>query len=252
MKFPFRSTCSSFSFFRKYVVTTQCRRLHLCNTSSTSKSSTYRSLRWLNVGGTLLIGSVLFHPEPLFNEHSMKPSILMSDQLEMVMDPSTKLEVPRYLNLHGQGYQLVGVGARQVTFLKINVYSVGFYTKDSTPPPSFHTLLNSDSVLYITPTRPAELSHLRDGLLKHIKKNKQIEAHWIQAFSNLFPKNRIMRGESLVIEKHALGLTLYLDGRKLGDIHSLPLAHALFHAYLTDPPVSPKLLNSIKESSTSL
>ena len=49
------------------------------------------------------------------------------------VDPDTKLEFPTLLNLATPTppLTLVGLGVRTVTFLRIKVYSAGFYLEDS-------------------------------------------------------------------------------------------------------------------------
>lgn len=44
-------------------------------------------------------------------------------------EPETKIAFPIYLNIDSEWRRLIGLGARQVSFLNINVYVVGLYMR---------------------------------------------------------------------------------------------------------------------------
>ncbi|KAF8587288.1 hypothetical protein K439DRAFT_1338370 [Ramaria rubella] len=107
---------------------------------------------------------------------------------DTVKDPATNLEFPKTLRIPSRfslpEYTLLGVGVRKVSFLGINVYSVGFYADlDSLRltgllkirrTASFdekirHVVESSSCIIRIIPTRSTSYSHLRDGFMRALQ-----------------------------------------------------------------------------------
>ncbi|CAE6458454.1 unnamed protein product [Rhizoctonia solani] len=99
-----------------------------------------------------------------------------------VADPATSISFPTSLKLDGEPKMtLLGLGVRKVSFLGIQVYSVGFYADLSkvdskalrlckSPEECIHLLIQTTScVLRIVPTRATSYTHLRDGFIRTIQ-----------------------------------------------------------------------------------
>ncbi|KAI9178956.1 hypothetical protein H9P43_005618 [Blastocladiella emersonii ATCC 22665] len=192
-----------------------------------------------------------------------------------VVDPSTSASLPTKLTLpSGASYRLVGLGARQVTFLSINVYTVGIYVPDTPAgrsagaearedPASLLTspATASDLVLYLTPARNTSAAHLRDGFVRalmdavHREQDETVRAAMlddVNAFKAAFPKANVEKGQVFLFRRTGAGggdLVMHHEGVEVGTVQSKWLARALFAAYLRDEkPISPKLRASIVDS----
>ncbi|KAI0275117.1 chalcone-flavanone isomerase-domain-containing protein [Gloeopeniophorella convolvens] len=115
----------------------------------------------------------------------------------VVVDPATSIEFPTILRIPSKGvlpeFTLIGVGVRVVSFLKIKVYSVGFYADLSNPNlkiPSSATpeekveyiVRNTACVLRIIPTRNTSYTHLRDAFVRTLQARQQ-SAHKVGSLS---------------------------------------------------------------------
>ncbi|KAF8710922.1 Chalcone isomerase like, partial [Rhizoctonia solani] len=104
------------------------------------------------------------------------------------LDPATSISFPTILQLDGEPKMtLLGLGVRRVSFLGINVYSVGFYADLSkvdakikllgqvlrqckSPEECINLLIqNTSCALRIVPTRATSYTHLRDGFIRTIQ-----------------------------------------------------------------------------------
>ncbi|QRW27178.1 chalcone domain-containing protein [Rhizoctonia solani] len=98
------------------------------------------------------------------------------------LDPATSISFPTILQLDGEPKMtLLGLGVRRVSFLGINVYSVGFYADLSkvdakvlrqckSPEECINLLIQKTScALRIVPTRATSYTHLRDGFIRTIQ-----------------------------------------------------------------------------------
>ncbi|KIJ45570.1 hypothetical protein M422DRAFT_227207 [Sphaerobolus stellatus SS14] len=201
---------------------------------------------------------------------------------DVVKDPATGIEFPKTLKVPSRfplpTYTLVGVGVRKVSFLGINVYSVGFYADlDSVPPISRdatfdekirNVVENSSCVLRIVPTRSTSYSHLRDGFMRSIQARMVLQksrgllteeqenriASPLLKFKSLFPSTTLSKHTPLDI---LLPPTAKVDGkvsqerglmvRDLGVISNTWLAEEFFLTYFEGKGISPPLKQTVEE-----
>ncbi|KAG7099514.1 hypothetical protein E1B28_001359 [Marasmius oreades] len=103
------------------------------------------------------------------------------DEQENIVDPATGIEFPKTLRVTAKVniplLTCVGVGVRTVSFLGIQVYSIGFYADLNNPnlklEPNMtaeqkidHIVRTTTCVLRIVPTRSTSYSHLRDAFMR--------------------------------------------------------------------------------------
>ncbi|KNE62282.1 hypothetical protein AMAG_07516 [Allomyces macrogynus ATCC 38327] len=189
------------------------------------------------------------------------PVFLDADADVSVADPTTGITLPRTVTVAGKSFRLLGLGARQVTILNLNVYVLGIYVPAATPLPSTVTepeaILASDVVLYLTPTRNTGAAHLRDGFVRTLldaskaattPEEREQYLDDINAFKSVFPKSNVTKGQVFMFH-HApkdQQVTLVHDGQVQGTVASPWLGTALLRAYLREKkPISPKARASI-------
>jgi hypothetical protein len=156
--------------------------------------------------------------------YALMPRIHMDS--DIVVDVDTGIEFPRTVRVPSQfktrPLELVGVGVRTVSFLGIQVYSIGFYADLAEPalkitaamPPEDkidHILRNSACLLRIVPVRTTSYTHLRDAFLRALQgrlvegqKNGSLDedeakaiAAPMRALKTLFPNKPLSRHASL-------------------------------------------------------
>ncbi|KAJ3350098.1 Altered inheritance of mitochondria protein 18 mitochondrial [Allomyces javanicus] len=176
-------------------------------------------------------------------------------------DPTTGITLPRTVTVAGKSFRLLGLGARQVTILNLNVYVLGIYVPATTALPSNLTdpeaILDGDVVLYLTPTRNTGAAHLRDGFVRTLldaskaattPEEREQYLDDINAFKTVFPKSNVTKGQVFLFH-HApkdQQITLMHDGQVQGTVASPWLGTALLRAYLREKkPISPKARASI-------
>ncbi|KAI9146129.1 chalcone isomerase [Paraphysoderma sedebokerense] len=193
-------------------------------------------------------------------------------------EPTTNVPIPTSITIASKPYELVGLGIRQVSFLKMNVYIVSLYAqlesfrKISSILNSFeslrdgdrwaHELLNSDEVelsVRIEPVRTTNGAHLRDGftraLMNEFKKQagtmteeqKEETIKSLQEFKSHFPKSSVPKHTVFTFTKLSGGiLRMEYEGQTLAEIKSSWLVKQFFLNYLrSDNPVSPLARESI-------
>ncbi|TDL28790.1 hypothetical protein BD410DRAFT_834821 [Rickenella mellea] len=190
-------------------------------------------------------------------------------------DPDTGIEFPTLLTVPSKvrlpTFTLIGVGVRKVSFLRVKVYSIGFYAdlsspaiskmpSDLSPEDKIHYLVsNTACVLRIIPTRTTTHGHLRDGFLRALharirqsnQDGKLSETEQLQIgaalrkFGTLFPNTPLQKHSPLEIlltapevdpnEQRALVV------RDLGAVQNNWLAREFFLAYFEGQGISPPL-----------
>ncbi|KEP54397.1 chalcone-flavanone isomerase [Rhizoctonia solani 123E] len=156
---------------------------------------------------------------------------------------------------------LLGLGVRKVSFLGIQVYSVGFYADlsrvDTKAKECIHLLIQTTScALRIVPTRATSYTHLRDGFIRTIQARQALgrkdgslttereEAlHTpLQQFKGLFPIAAFKKHEPLhIILSPPTVRHRELRLQQLGTVRDDWLATEFFLAYFhgtISPPVS--------------
>ncbi|KAI9572715.1 chalcone-flavanone isomerase-domain-containing protein [Boletus coccyginus] len=145
---------------------------------------------------------------------------------DVVVDPATSVEFPKELRVPSRfpspPHSLLGVGVRTVSFLGINVYSVGFYADltspklkipiSATPDEKINYLVrNASCVLRIVPTRHTSYTHLRDSFMRTLaarlqlaKSRGTISAEMevcvqspLRKLKSIFPNTKLSKGNAL-------------------------------------------------------
>ncbi|KAF8213421.1 chalcone-flavanone isomerase-domain-containing protein [Mycena galopus ATCC 62051] len=143
---------------------------------------------------------------------------------DSVVDPDSGITFPRTIRVPGQfksgPLELIGLGVRTVSFLGIQVYSIGFYADLTSPTlkitlPTLktpdekieHIVRNSAVVLRIIPTRSTSYTHLRDAFMRALQgrlklgtlseDEAQAVAAPMRALKTLFPNSPLAKHASL-------------------------------------------------------
>ncbi|KAJ9124217.1 hypothetical protein QFC22_001015 [Naganishia vaughanmartiniae] len=157
-----------------------------------------------------------------------------------VVDPATSISFPQTLKslaLPGSSLSLVGLGVRTVSFLRVKVYSAGFYLEDS----ALQSLRNQ-----------AEWKHLRDGFTRALlarqkravqegklkpEDEERIDAA-IQQFKSFFPSSSVPKGKELLLVKTAQNsLAVEFEGKTLGTLQNAWVATEMMAAYFANKNV---------------
>ncbi|KAI0343974.1 hypothetical protein BDW22DRAFT_1392114 [Trametopsis cervina] len=251
---------------RSYIGPAARRGIHT-NSSSTVRAS-FKPWLW---GAALIASASIMCQQTIYLDSDASPT------LDETIDPASSLSFPNTLKIQSKvplpTLTLVGVGVRTVSFLGIQVYSVGFYADMNNPklnqiPKSAsprekieHIVQNSPCVLRIIPTRSTSFSHLRDGFIRAIqarmtlfRKNGALskeEEFSIQAplhkFKTMFPNTPLAKHAPLDIlltppePSQPRGLII----RDLGSVQHDWLAKEFFMAYFEGNGLSPAMQKSV-------
>ncbi|WOO83426.1 Altered inheritance of mitochondria protein 18, mitochondrial [Vanrija pseudolonga] len=193
------------------------------------------------------------------------------------VDPATSVSHPLTLDpASAPALALVGVGVRTVSFLRMKVYSAGFYVDDYTlkhlgriPGWANFTAneLQGDKsealigallaapaacAIRIVPVRNTDFGHLRDGLTRTLlARQKAARARGelspeddeklsvaTQQLKGLFPAGSVPKGKQLLLVKSADGkLFAEYEGRVLGTVHNQWVADNMMLAYFANKDV---------------
>ncbi|KAG0173484.1 hypothetical protein DFQ28_007117 [Apophysomyces sp. BC1034] len=185
-----------------------------------------------------------------------------------VEEPETKIAFPVYLNVDSEWKRLVGLGARQVSFLNINVYVVGLYMRNQDME-TLRTLdgwkVNFDKAeflekeelasalleqpydisLRVVPNRATNTQHLRDGFTRSLltrmrEQSKDLteeeEAEIIDGirdFKSRFTSANVKKDTEFVFTKTKEGgLKMEFEGKDLGTVNCKWLAINFVMGYL--------------------
>lgn len=208
------------------------------------------------------------------------------DQSPVHLDPDTKMAFPstlspRSLSQLSTPLELVGLGVRTVSFLRVQVYSVGTYFA----PEALQRLKGSqmiaegqgeaivaslldapyDTTIRIVPVKNTDHSHLRDGfvraMLARLKaataaktiSDEEAEAAGlsIELFRGFFPTGKVPRGKSLLLIRRGSdgALLLEYEDKLLGTLDNKFLAKELMLAYFADngKEISSKMKTDVLE-----
>ncbi|KAI1315177.1 Altered inheritance of mitochondria protein 18 mitochondrial [Mortierella claussenii] len=203
-----------------------------------------------------------------------------------VVDPDSKAVFPLYISANdGSPARLLGLGVRKITFLGIQVYSVGLYgkvsdlddhnsrfralpevqkfqrTDQASADTAFRAMVTTpiELILRIAPVKNTNGPHLRDGFTRNLtqaaKDQKLSETdnaaamEGILQFKNMFPKSKIGTDQALLFRKSPDGsMTIQLDDEVLGTIHNQWVIETFFFGYLQgENPISPSARDSIAD-----
>ncbi|KAI8144454.1 chalcone-flavanone isomerase-domain-containing protein [Fennellomyces sp. T-0311] len=188
-----------------------------------------------------------------------------------VEEPNTKLAFPVYLQTNGSEWKrLIGLGARQVSFLNLNVYVLGLYmrSQDIGALKSVKGWENYDKADFlaredmamelleqpvdvsvrIVPVRATNTQHLRDGFTRSLlqrlrdqdlpeeKEREVMKA--IQDFKTAFHSGKVKKGAEFVFTKtHDGNLKMEYEGKSMGTVKDKWLAVNFMMGYLN--PTAP-------------
>lgn len=174
-------------------------------------------------------------------------------QPAMVHDRATSLSLPSTMSANGRTLQLVGLGVRTVTFLRVHVYLAGVYVEETAlsraaPHPldletQFAQWLDEGvpCAVRIKPVRGTDFSHLRDGLIRAVNVRakdaraaaspyaltdageKALDRN-IRDLKALFPRKSVTKGQLLdLIVQHDVAnqtyaLTVQFDEQPIGTV----------------------------------
>lgn len=192
----------------------------------------------------------------------------------MRIDPSTG--TPHPLTLYPASapeLTLVGLGVRTVSFLKMKVYSAGFYVDDVTlrktaalPPADVEVvverILDSPAgvAIRIVPVRNTDFAHLRDGFTRTLLARQKEErrsgrlqggadeevSEAIAEFKKAFPPGSVPKGHELLLVRSPDGkLAVEYDGKILGGTKVGWVGDNLIGSYFCTNPISPKLADDV-------
>ncbi|THH32325.1 hypothetical protein EUX98_g1869 [Antrodiella citrinella] len=195
-----------------------------------------------------------------------------------VVDPATSLAFPNTLRVQSKSplpdFTLIGVGVRTVSFLGIQVYSIGFYAdlknpnlkipKSATPEQKIeHIVRNTSCAFRIVPTRSTSYSHLRDGFMRALQarmvlcrqrglltQEEESDAQSpLRSFKSMFPNTALAKHTPLDIlllaPEPKQPRTLIV--RDLGALHNDWVAQEFVMAYFEGKGLSPPLKNSVTD-----
>lgn len=202
--------------------------------------------------------------------YALLPRIHLDSPVDTAVDADTGIAFPRALRVPSQFTQaplsLVGVGVRTVSFLGIQVYSIGFYADLSSPalhiPRTMlpdekieHIVRNTACLLRIVPTRSTSYTHLRDAFLRALNArlgeaqkhgtltsdDAQAIAAPLRALKTLFPNSPLAKHASLdlYIPAPVPGQPRPLIFRDLGIVQNNWVATELFLYYFAGSGASP-------------
>ena len=216
-------------------------------------------------------------------DSTKKPPLLSPIALE----PHGKVFFPLQLEPNGaeEGFELVGLGVRQVTFLNFNAYSLAFYIGKSTVErlKSTSRWLQEFSIakwnqtnaegsnfflkdlvgnpkshiaIMISPVRPTDGSHLRNGFIRMLQsrfekekarmssKDQLLVQEGLSQFKTLFSSSLIPKGTRILFKKSGAQITCHVDEKVAGSITNPYIASWFFEGYLMGQHISPSLVSS--------
>ncbi|KAJ3173387.1 hypothetical protein HDU87_007656 [Geranomyces variabilis] len=219
--------------------------------------------------------------------HADAPPDLANPAVDAVQEPVTKKPVPKTLSLVYDGrphvFHLLGLGVRQVTFLNISVYTVGFYLDSrsmdalrkraatfapftSAPEKKLEDvvepLIRGDAAevsVRVVPVRDTDGPHLRNGFMRILtarmghesatlsETDRQAILEAMDVFRAAFPTGQVKKGEEFVLTKTAGGaLRLQHKGVEIAYVRNRWVAERLMEGYLREKKaIAPKLRKSV-------
>ncbi|KAG9014027.1 hypothetical protein FRB94_000224 [Tulasnella sp. JGI-2019a] len=172
------NSASSFGQNHTFFTSSYLAQLDLPNNSSRSQ---FRYATAFALTSALLLYGVHTMTTPL---HLESPAVLPGNEAviesqETIVDPATSIAFPttlRFPSPHTPPVTLIGVGVRTVSFLKIQVYAVGFYAdvsdvdfKGLPVDRRIDWLIENRAVaIRLVPTRNTSFHHLRDAYVRSL------------------------------------------------------------------------------------
>ncbi|KAI8393685.1 chalcone-flavanone isomerase-domain-containing protein [Radiomyces spectabilis] len=200
-------------------------------------------------------------------QHSVVLSEAATAYAGTVEDPETKLAFPINLQTGSEWKRLIGLGARQVSFMNLNVYVLGLYMRGEDigalrqvegwkdfdkreflgDEKLALALLHQpmDVSIRIVPVRATNTQHLRDGFTRALlQRMREQNADWtedqemdvikgIQEFKTIFINAKVKSNTEFVFTKtREGGLKMEFEGKDLGTVNNKWVAINFFMGYL--------------------
>jgi len=193
-------------------------------------------------------------------EKNVKETNISQEKKAKTIEPSTKAEFENEISTSQGTFSLIGVGVRTLTFLKFNVYAIGFYVEEVQSKRKFMKWKNKQSdnklvtlndalfdlivdpslykVIRIIPARSISSGHLKSGFIGNLtprlanleaSKKKEI----FTKLNDVFPENTLFSKDSKldIICKYDI-VTFEFEGKILGKIESRELCQAFAEIYV--------------------
>ncbi|KAJ3718356.1 chalcone-flavanone isomerase-domain-containing protein [Lentinula raphanica] len=250
--------------------------------TATPRRLSTRGLLWGAAGATLTV-SVAFafrqNTTIRLDANVVPPIEPASEDTEFFVDPATGIKFPKTIKVASKVplpmLTLVGAGVRTVSFLHIQVYSVGFYADLHNPKLKLESTMTPDEKINeivkncaceirIVPTRNTSYSHLRDAFIRAItsrlrdgRKNGTITeeealeaASPIRKLKTLFPNTALTKHSALDIFLYPPipGKPRALTFRDLGSVESDWVAREFVLHYFEGAGPSPALKKMVVEN----
>ena len=160
-------------------------------------------------------------------------------------DSSTKggVTMPNQLSMYGERLTLNGMGVRQASMFRVNVYVAGLYVEN--PTQNARELINSEQikVFHMLFVRDVSQSDVADSLEEGFKDSaadySAVRAHveqmktWLPSFD---------KGDTLTYSyRPGRGVRIAVNNETVGTIPGRPFARALFGVWLGDNPPNSSL-----------
>lgn len=211
-------------------------------------------------------------------------------QTNLVLEPQTKTFFPTEWKVSSSNtlQKLVGTGVRAVTVLQFHAYSMAFYIgpdtikrlqsssrwnqefcsvkwteKNAESREYFLKSLvqePSEMTILITPVRPTDGVHLRNGFIKLLQTRFQKEiaqktvtdaerkeiSESLEKFKTLFPSRTVDKGTRLSFELQSDGLLCCsIAGKVMGVVENKKVASWFFEGYLLGDEISPSFVRGV-------
>ncbi|KAH8835429.1 chalcone isomerase [Flagelloscypha sp. PMI_526] len=179
------------------------------------------------------------------------------------VDPDTSIAFPETITVPAKiaypPLTLLGVGVRTVSFLRVKVYSIGFYADLTNPNLKFtsamspeekiqHIIDNTSCVLRIVPTRPTSYSHLRDAFVRALQ-GRMLQGP-ISQLKSMFPNTNLNKHVPLdvFLTPPAQGKSRAIVIRDMGAVQNDWVSTQLFRYYFDGAGPSPPLKRTVVET----
>ncbi|CAO3628583.1 unnamed protein product [Cunninghamella blakesleeana] len=216
-----------------------------------------------------------------FNNTTVYSEAQKSFYAGTIEDPTTKLRFPVHLQSNSEWKRLIGFGARQVSFLNLNVYVVGLYMKSEDigklqSLPGWKSFNKSeflekeelaiellkqplDIAIRIVPVRNTNTQHLRDGFTRSLIQRMKNQAESmtedeereildaIREFKTLFVNAKVKKDTEFIFTKTKDGqFKMEYEDKDMGTVNNKWLAINFIMTYLNpEAPASELALQDI-------
>ncbi|MCU7958721.1 MAG: chalcone isomerase family protein [gamma proteobacterium symbiont of Bathyaustriella thionipta] len=167
-----------------------------------------------------------------------KPAALLLSFAFMVLSLTAQsaelagVKMPDTEKVDGQTLVLNGMGLREATFLKIDVYVIGLYLseKQSDAEAILHSTSNKRVVMHFV--RDVDKEKLNEGWLKGLKRSPDAAQISAEIKQFIGTQKDMQKGQQLVFDFAADGVRVKVAGNKAAVIHGAGFYNALLNVWL--------------------